>query len=138
VANRKDDQGEIITMFRTLTLAVAALTLSLLTATGAAAAPTNDGSGPVCEAGIGKVVCCKAFVANHCPYVSCCEQGNAAFFTASHCSLCDAHTMERMQRGSTQACATACEAGNGAFFTPTAAKASAGDAPAACCTAVKK
>lgn len=128
-------------MRRIFALSAVALALGLLTATGATAAPKNDGTGPVCEAGIGKAVCCKTFTANHCPYVSCCEQGNAAFFTANHCSLCEAHAMDRAKHASTQSCApgaASCEAGNGAFFTATSASHKTRGTQAACCATGKK
>ena len=129
-------------MSRLFALSAAVLSLGLLTATGVAAAPKNDGSGPVCEAGIGKAVCCKTFVANHCAYVSCCEQGNAAFFSAKHCSLCDAHAVERVKRASanTQACtgdSASCETGNRAFF-KTATSFGTRGGKTACCANEKK
>jgi len=128
-------------MYRFFTLAAATLMLGLVTAAGASAAPKNDGSGPVCEAGIGKAVCCKAFVANHCPYVSCCEMGNAAFFSAKHCSLCDAHAKEHSKRATAQTCApgaSSCEAGNRAFFTDASSETKTRGAKPACCATEKK
>lgn len=129
-------------MSRLFALSAAVLSLGLLTATGVAAAPKNDGSGPVCEAGIGKAVCCKAFVANHCAYVSCCEQGNAAFFTTKHCSQCDAHAMDRVKHASTsaQTCSgdsANCETGNRAFF-QTATSYGTRGGKSACSTTEKK
>ena len=69
-----------------------ALFLSTLTAVmaagGALAAEKAKTSNGVCALGKGKQVCCKAYVADHCKYVSCCEVGNAAFYTASRCHTC--------------------------------------------------
>jgi hypothetical protein len=128
-------------MSRFFALSAAVLTLGLLSATGAVAAPKNDGTGPVCEAGIGKAVCCKTFVANHCPYVSCCEKGNAAFFTAKHCSLCDAHVMDHAKHASAQACspgASGCEAGNSAFFSAANSMYGTRGGQPSCCAVDKK
>lgn len=65
-------------------LAAAVLTVA---AAGMAAA----GEKSTCERGAGKAVCCKAYVANHCgPFsATCCEKGNAAFFTAKKCGGCE-------------------------------------------------
>lgn len=120
--------------------ALSAAVVSLALASAASAAPKKDGAAPVCEAGVGKAVCCKAFVANHCAYVSCCEQGNAAFFTAKHCSLCDEHTMERALRASGSTCsadAASCETGNRAFFSAAAPYGTRGG-KSACCASEKK
>jgi len=70
------------------TLILAAAAACALTV-GAWAAPKE--ADKTCEAGKGKAVCCKASVANHCGYVSCCEVGNAGFFSKKHCGTCESH-----------------------------------------------
>ena len=75
-------------MSRFLMGSLAAAALCLGSAAGAAAGEKPAGS---CEKGAGKPVCCKAYVANHCgpAAATCCEVGNAAFFTQKRCSACD-------------------------------------------------
>ena len=106
-------------MIRFLTAAVLALGIA-----GAAAAAPKEGAKAEqpCPAGVGKAVCCKASVANHCMYVSCCEQGNAGFFTKAHCATCDKHHAKAAHKGhaASHACSTGyvscCEKGNAKFF----------------------
>jgi hypothetical protein len=137
-------------MHRALTTAFAAFALALIAASGAAAAQKTAVVNAGCSGGIGQPVCCKAFVANHCGYVSCCEKGNAAFYSATHCGRCDEHASEKAAvacaakpaasaaAGAAHGCATvstSCEVGNRMFFSgaacTTAAKAAKGD----CCGA---
>jgi hypothetical protein len=130
-----------------------ALALSAALALFAAPAFAGEKSaaaGSTCEAGIGKPVCCKAMVADHCGYVSCCEVGNAAFHTAKAChapahavhvasvSSCTTNAKQATAKASGSCCAegkdkalyvSACEVGNASFF-----KAS----HASCCSAKAK
>ena len=135
-------------MHRAVTTALAAFSLALLAASGAVAAPKQAVVNAGCSGGIGTTVCCKAFVAHHCDYVSCCEKGNAMFFSSTHCHQCDENVAEKAvlacatksaaAGGSAAASACApgeasCETGNRMFFTATCApaKAAKGD----CCGA---
>jgi hypothetical protein len=120
--------------------------LALLAAGAARAAPKKAAEPmPACAAGAPKPVCCKAFVADHCIYISCCEVGNAGFFTQTECPTCLGRAAERAEQArraaskpgcgeaakagcsGTGACGEACaagtQAGNGAFFTPPASEA---------------
>jgi hypothetical protein len=134
--------------------------LALLAASSVAAAPK---AGPVnegCSGGIGRPVCCKAFVADHCGYTSCCEKGNAAFFSSTHCGKCEEHAAEKAMACSAKAssakssttktaaagaCAAqtcapgdaSCEVGNRMFFTGAACSASKKAAKSACCASEK-
>ena len=128
---------------RLLTTALLALGI----AGAAAAAPKEAAKGEQpCPAGVGKAVCCKASVANHCMYVSCCEQGNAGFFSKAHCSACEKHQAKHQaaHKGAAHACSTAyvscCEQGNAAFFKTEGCSmcASKKDGKAACCAADAK
>lgn len=112
-------------MFRFLTMSIAALALTLTAVSGAAAAEGK------CAAGVGKYVCCKAGVADHCGHVSCCEVGNAAFFSAKHCGSCASHKSEKpahqaaakTAKAAGHGCASSaagCETGNRGFFKATA------------------
>lgn len=121
-------------MTRVLRLSLAAF---LALAAGAAiAGPKGDSAATAtCTKGQGTAVCCKAFVANHCTYVSCCEVGNSAFFTKKECGKCADHTAKRAAKASASCgtsascsasksecakCAGGDVAGNRAFFTATA------------------
>ncbi|MBM3457689.1 MAG: hypothetical protein FJX77_04060 [Armatimonadetes bacterium] len=105
---------------------------ALACAGAAVAAPNSEGG--VCAAGIGTQACCKAGMANHCNYASCCEVGNAAFYSASHCGQC-AHAKKASQakvashmkeHGKTAAACSSCvatvscETGNKGFYTASA------------------
>src|SRR5688500_5857201 len=122
-------------MSRFVRLSLAAF---LALAAGAAmAGPKGDSAAKAtCTRGEGKAVCCKAFVADHCTYVSCCEVGNSAFFTQKECGKCVVHAAERAAKAGASCgtsatcsasksecakCAVGHTAGNGAFFTATAA-----------------
>jgi hypothetical protein len=142
-------------MLRLVSLSLAALALGLMSAVGAAAAPGEKGE--MCVAGHGKAVCCKASVADHCGYVSCCEKGNAGFFTARHCGTCDQHKASAHKTAAHKAhkpaVATAeakgcgagagvasCEVGNRGFFSNTACgtcTTKAHAAKASCCAGEK-
>lgn len=103
-------------------LIVAAAVLAL--ANVAFAAPSTGSA--VCEAGQGKAVCCKAGVANHCTYVSCCEVGNAGFHSAASCGTCAHNHSVAMAKAMSAGCAKCgataataaltCETGNAGFF----------------------
>jgi len=141
--------------------AIAALTAALITAGAAVAAPqAGKKAESTCAAGVGFKVCCKAFVAHHCDYVSCCEVGNAGFHAQKACATCAKHEAKATPTATTaaaksaaaktdgkSACAAgACaegnlyvsahEMGNGGFFTRTAAH--SGKAGAACCAGEAK
>ena len=101
--------------------ALLAVGATLLTAGVAVAAPKAAASAEkVCVAGVGKPVCCKAYVANHCMYVSCCEVGNHGFFKQTACAKCEANRAARATDcGDKSACspdAAVAGTGNGAFF----------------------
>ena len=130
-------------MMRLLTAALLALGI----AGAAAAAPKDAAKGEKpCPAGVGTAVCCKASVANHCTYVSCCEQGNAGFFNQAHCATCEKHQAKShaAHKGAAHACTTAyvscCEQGNAAFFKKEGCSMCAAkkEGKAACCAADAK
>lgn len=135
-------------MIRFVTMSIAALALSVVAAGSAAAAPKASGSESTCTAGVGKYVCCKAGVADHCGHVSCCEVGNAAFFTKKSCSSCASHKTKQAAhhsapaKASGSACsasAASCEVGNRRFFSKQSNCCSTKDAGAsACCAGEKK
>jgi len=140
-------------MTRSIRACLAAAALALFAAGAASAAPKEAAKGgeKVCAAGVGTYVCCKAAVANHCGYVTCCEKGNAAFFKASGCGTCAKHTAES-QRAHHAACGlgtceskakstyvSCCEEGNGGFFKGAAACCShKGTGPSCCAADAKK
>ena len=117
-------------MFRFITVSLAAA-VSLFAAGIATAAPEagKAEAKSVCTAGIGKAVCCKAFVADHCNYVSCCEAGNSAFFTAKSCAKCADHRAQHAAAHSGKTAATPAVATTGAKTTAAKSECAAG----ACC-----
>jgi len=139
-------------MFRFVSMSIATLALSVLALSGAAAAPKADGA--MCVAGVGRSVCCKAGVSDHCGHVSCCEVGNAAFFSAKSCGsthsalsakpVAHVHAAAKTEKVAGHGCATSsasCEVGNRGFFTQSACSSSAAKkagAPAACCAGEAK
>ncbi|MGV3724682.1 MAG: hypothetical protein ACO1SX_27610 [Actinomycetota bacterium] len=136
-------------MFRFVSLSVAAFALSALTMGGASAAPKSGASEGMCVAGVGRTVCCKAGVADHCGHVSCCEVGNAAFFSAKSCGAGHAAKTvahapaAKAAKAEGHACGSAsasCETGNRGFFTASTCGASSKKAGAAsaCCAAGAK
>jgi hypothetical protein len=127
------------------TMMLAAVAAGLLSV-AAFAAPK---SAETCEAGKGKPVCCKASVANHCGYVSCCEMGNAAFFSKKHCGTCESHKAHAQAACAAKAAPAAgaaacgakttlyvscCEQGNAGFFKAAHA---CGAKAASCCSTAK-
>jgi hypothetical protein len=135
----------------TLSLAAAVVLCSFVMA-----APKAGKVESTCERGVGKKACCKAFVADHCMYVSCCEVGNAAFYNQTLCHNCENHKAnvavaaaaacsaktasgtKECSSGSACAVSTAsAEDGNRRFFTPTACASgkTAASAGGACCSA---
>ena len=144
-------------MLRILTLSLAAV--SLCSAAFAAPKTAAKAAEATCEKGVGKKACCKAYVADHCTYVSCCEIGNAGFHTQKDCSKCADHRVKAASHASTacsaktaagkkecassSACAHAlasCEDGNRHFFTAAtcAPRKKSARAETACCGAAKK
>lgn len=132
-------------MFRSISLSIATLALSVLAMGAAAAAPKGDAPNAGCVAGVGRTVCCKAGVADHCGHVSCCEVGNAAFFSAKSCGMhhsaktvAHAPATAKTEKAAGHGCGSesaSCETGNRGFFTQSACGASAkksGAAPACC------
>jgi hypothetical protein len=106
----------------------AAAGLSLFAVGFASAAPKDAPAAGACEKATGKAVCCKASVADHCTYVSCCEVGNQGFFSKSSCGACAKGTaakeMAHAKKAAHEAASTAkvsyvscCEMGNRGFYT---------------------
>jgi hypothetical protein len=126
--------------------AILALAVGLMGAAAAAPAKNAAAKDEMCAAGHGKAVCCKAGVADHCGYVSCCEVGNAGFFTSKSCSTCAKHRAEAARAAAKSCCAgeskehaghaggngyvSCCEEGNRAFFSQGCTM---GAPKAACC-----
>jgi hypothetical protein len=150
-------------MSRAITLLVAA-GLGLFASGIAAAAPKAEkpAEKSTCRAGVGRPVCCKAYVADHCTYVSCCEVGNAGFFSQKLCPKCADHKAKAelacasKGAGTKDACASkgtgakhecgrcheCSEGGNRAFFTGTNGASCCSSSPkaakGACCGAKGK
>jgi hypothetical protein len=133
-------------MTRSIRACLAAAAFALFAASAAVAAPKEAAKGEekVCAAGVGTAVCCKASVANHCGYASCCEMGNSAFFSKTSCATCRKHDNQakaahhKSHAGS--ACGTngyvsCCEEGNGGFFKGNSCCGHKAAAGASCCAA---
>ncbi len=61
-----------------------------------------------CTLGQGRPVCCKAYVADHCGPVTCCEVGNALFHSGSRCQTCIDHADTVALAAKSCASASAC------------------------------
>ena len=127
-------------MLKTIFAGLAALCL----ATAAVAAPKDAAGEKPCPAGVGKAVCCKASVADHCMYTSCCEQGNKAFFTKKGCGTCAKHTAKaQLAHHGKAACDTknlytsCCDQGNKGFFKAASCNTCASSGAKSCCAATK-
>jgi hypothetical protein len=85
------------------------LTAGLCLAGAASAAPKEEGKATTCTKGQGTAVCCKTYVKDHCShYTSCCEHGNAGFFSKKHCSSCEKQADERAKVAKSNCSGSAC------------------------------
>jgi hypothetical protein len=134
-------------MRRFATACLAACCLAALAVPGIAADKAEKKAAEkVCALGKGRAVCCKAYVADHCVYVACCEVGNAGFFSKTHCAACEKNAAKASPSGAAatgcgagapQGYVACCEVGNAGFFKGKACGACAAAKSASCCSAGK-